>query len=89
VHTYNSKTVDPNLKHAAVQTPNESSDIKTQQLEMNEINTANRSSAIDFSTGHNNTYDSEMPSVNNQIDKRLPSDDEILLPDQTVIANEV
>ncbi|KAL5240557.1 hypothetical protein ACI65C_007967 [Semiaphis heraclei] len=89
VHTYNSKTVEPKLKHAAVRTPNGSTDIKTQQLEMNEINTANRSSAIDFSTGHNNTNDSEMSSVNNQIDKRLPTDDDILLPDQTVIANEV
>jgi len=89
VQTYNSKTVEPKLKHAAVRTPNGSTDIKTQQIEMNEINTENRSSAIDFSTGHNNINDSEMSSVNNQIDKRLPTDDDILLPDQTVIANEV
>jgi len=54
---------------------------------MNEIMTANRSSAIDFST--DNTNGSKMPSVNDQIDKRLPADDDNLLPDQTVVANEV
>lgn len=89
VHTSNCKTVEPKSINAAVRTPNGSTDIKIQQLEMNEIITANRSSAVDFSTDHNNTTGSKMSSVNNQIDKRLPADDDNLLPDQTVIANEV
>jgi len=57
---------------------------------MNEIVAANRSSAVDFSVGHKNANGSEMSSaVNNQNDKILSADDDNLLPNQTVIANEV
>lgn len=52
---------------------------------------ANRSSAADFSAGHKNANGSEMSSaVNNQNDKLiLSADDDNLLPNQTVMANEV
>uniref|UniRef100_A0A2S2NNW8 Uncharacterized protein n=1 Tax=Schizaphis graminum TaxID=13262 RepID=A0A2S2NNW8_SCHGA len=90
VHANNNcEPVEPKLKHAAAQTPNGSTDIKTQEIEMNEIVTANRNSKIDFSNGHSNTNGSKMALVNNQNDKGLPADDDSLLPDQTVIANEV
>ncbi|XP_003244377.1 ninjurin-2-like [Acyrthosiphon pisum] len=58
---------------------------------MNEIVAANRSSAVDFSAGHKNANDSENMSsaVNNQNDKILSADDDNLLPNQTVMANEV
>jgi len=57
---------------------------------MNEMVAANRSSAVDFSAGHKNANGSEMSSaVNNQNDKILSADDDNLLPDQTIIANEV
>lgn len=90
MHTNNNcKTVEPKLKQAAERTPNGSTDNKTQQLEMNKITVANRSSVVDLSTEHNNANGSEMPLVNNQNDKRLPADDDNLLPNQTVVANEV
>uniref|UniRef100_A0A2H8THH4 Ninjurin-1 n=1 Tax=Melanaphis sacchari TaxID=742174 RepID=A0A2H8THH4_9HEMI len=85
----NSETTEQKLKHAAAQTPNRSTDIKTQQIEMNEIVTTNRSSTVDFSTDHTDTNGAEMGLVNNQNDKELPADDDSLLPNQTVIANEV
>ncbi|CAI6344326.1 unnamed protein product [Macrosiphum euphorbiae] len=57
---------------------------------MNEMVAANRSSAADFSAGHKNANGSEMSSaVNNQNDKILSADDDNLLPNQTVMANEV
>ena len=93
MHTNNNcRTVEPKLKHrTAGRTPNGSTDIKTRQLEMNEIVAANRSSAVDFSAGHKNANDSENMSsaVNNQNDKILSADDDNLLPNQTVMANEV
>ncbi|XP_026809736.1 uncharacterized protein LOC113551602 isoform X1 [Rhopalosiphum maidis] len=90
VHTNNNcKTVEPKLKHAPALTPNGSTDIKTQEIEMNEIVTENRNSTIDFSNGHSNTNGSKMALANNQNDKGFPADDDSLLPDQTVIANEV
>jgi len=90
VHTNNCRTVEPKLKNAAGRTPNGSTDIKTQQLEMNEIiDGANRSSAVDISTGHKNANCSEVSSVNNKNDKILSADDDSLLPNETVIANEV
>jgi len=86
----NCKIVEPKLQYAATLTANRSTDIKTQQIEMNEIVTENRSSIVDFSTGHNNTNSAEMGLVNNQNDKEIPADDDSsLLPNQTVIANEV
>jgi len=92
VHTNNNfKTVEPKLKHrSAGRTPNGSNDIKPLQLEMNEMVAANRSSAADFSAGHKNANGSEISSaVNNQNDKILSADDDNLLPNQTVMANEV
>lgn len=86
----NCKIVEPKLQYAATLSPNGSTDIKTQQIEMNEIVTENRSSTVDFSTDHNHTNSSEMGLVNNQNDKEMPADDDSsLLPNQTVIANEV
>lgn len=86
----NCKTIEPKLQYAATLKPNGSTDIKTQQIEMNEIVTANRSSTVDFSTDHNQINSSEMGLVNNQNDKELPADDDSsLLPNQTIIANEV
>jgi len=96
VHINCSRIVEPKLRHATYRieterTPNGSADInKTQQIEMNKINnTADRSSAIDFSNSHDNANDSEMTSVNDQNDRRFPKDDDDLLPNQTVIATEV
>lgn len=86
----NCKIVEPKLQYAATQTANGSTDIKTQQIEMNEIVTENRSSTVDFSTDHNNTNSPDMGLVNNQNDKEIQADDDSsLLPNQTVIANEV
>jgi len=89
VQINNCRTIEPKLKPVAVQTPNGSTDIKTQQLEMTEIIAANRSTAVDFSTGHNDANGSEKSSVHNQNNKINPTDDDNLLPDQTVITNEV